>query len=139
MNYYHYLALENPNGVASILSEYGIKPSRNVNQLSKQLTQCVNRHGEDCLYKTTLIHPDRELMLDAFKVEIEKEKPKKEEVSNACGCSNFSNANANGQEIKKVVENIGFSNAIGDAQNKKTELLIVGGVVLIALALILNK
>lgn len=139
MNYYHYLALENPQGVASILSEYGIKPSRNVHQLSKQLTQCVNRHGEECLYKTTLIHPDRELLLDAFKVEIEKEKPKKEDSSNACGCSNFSNANANGQEIKKVVENIGFSNAIGDAQNKKTELLIVGGVVLIALALILNK
>lgn len=138
MNYYHYLALENPSGVASILSEYGIKPARNIKQLSKQLTQCVNRHGEDCLYKTTLIHPDRELMLDAFKVEIEKEKPKKEEVSNACGCSNFSNANANGQEIKKVVENIGFSNATGDP-SKKTELLIVGGVVLIALALILNK
>jgi hypothetical protein len=138
MNYYHYLALENPSGVASILSEYGIKPARNIKQLSKQLTQCVNKHGEDCLYKTTLIHPDRELMLDAFKVEIEKEKPKKEEVSNACGCSNFSNANANGQEIKKVVENIGFSNATGDP-SKKTELLIVGGVVLIALALILNK
>lgn len=138
MNYYHYLALENPNGVASILSEYGIKPSKNVHQLVKQLTHCVNRNGEDCLYKTTLIHPDRELLLDAFKAEIEKEKPKEKEVSNACGCSNFSNANANGQDIKKVVENIGFSNAIGDT-NKKTELLIVGGVVLIALALILNK
>lgn len=138
MNYYHYLALENPDGVASLLVDYGIKPSRNVKQLSRQLTHCVNKHGEECLYKTTLIHPDRELMLDAFKVEIEKEKPKKEEVSNACGCSNFSNANADGQQIKKVVENIGFSNAVGDP-NKKTELFIVGGVVLIALALILNK
>jgi hypothetical protein len=139
MNYYNYLALENPNGVAMLLQEYGIKPARNVKQLSKQLTHCVSKHGEECLFKTTLIHPDRELMMDAFKVEMEKENPKKEECSNACGCSNFSNANANGQDIKKVVEQIGFTNAIGDATNKKTELLIVGGVVLIALALILNK
>lgn len=131
MNYYNYLALENPMGCASLLSEYGVKPARNVKQLSKQLSQCVNDNGEECLYKTTLIHPDRELMMEAFNVEKEKKEVKKE--------PDYSNANANGQEIKKVIEQIGFSNAIGDAQNKKTELLIVGGVVLIALALILNK
>jgi len=129
MTIYEYTALKNPRGAADVVYSYGIKPHRDRRELANQLAFCVRSHGEKALDKVAKVHPDFALFkrdIDAYKLKL-----KSEDKSNACGCSNFSNAN--GQQMKNEVEKL--NGAIGN--NRDT--LLVGGIIILGLALILKK
>jgi hypothetical protein len=126
MTVYQYTALKNPRGAADVVYHYGLKPERNPKVLADQLAHCVRKNGNEALEQVASIHPDLPLFqkqLDGF-----KEKYKKESMSNACGCSNFSNAN--GEPTTSTPTN--------DTENRK-ETLIIGGIIVLALALIMKK
>ena len=70
MNVFQYIAKNNPNGTAQVVSHYGMKPSRE--HLAKQLATCVAKdreHGEEVL---SSIHPD----LPLFQKQVDKLKDK---------------------------------------------------------------
>lgn len=129
MTLYEYTAVHNPMESARLVSSYGIKPHQNLNVLSMQLAETVKRGGQSALDKVVEIHPDASLFQQKFDA---LALVKKEEThSNACGCETHSNAT--GQNIKNDIEDI------NGKSHSKIEMLIVGGVVLGALALILKK
>jgi hypothetical protein len=112
---YDYLATNVPSDAYEIVSEGRNMPKpRNSRELSAQIKKYVTKNGETALLRLAEIHPDREL-IEA--ITIQNEKPKTE---------SFSNLSGNVSQTDK--EYIG-----------STKLLMVGGFVLIGLAIIMTK
>ena len=131
MNVFEYTAKNNANGTARLIESYGVAPSRNV--LSKQLAGVISRDKENGLAKLRAIHPDLSLFqdeLDVLKAKIKAEyEIKKQEFSNA-----------DGQSLKNDVANLknGVSNKETEGKSKQ-ELMIIGGVIIIGLAIIFKN
>lgn len=130
-NIYHYIALDNPVGGSGFVKSRGYNPSQNPDELAGQMAQIVVQEGEGALNEIASLHPDKDLILGATKNTFQNASGGG--FSNGCGCSNFSSAS--GQSAKAEVEKI----INGKERDSKTELLIMSGVIVIALALILKK
>jgi hypothetical protein len=133
MNIYQYTAINNPNGARQVVESYGIRADRKL--LPKQLAFVVARNGEEALSKVASIHPDLPLFqrqIDGFKEKYRKESEEK---------SNF--LNADGQQIKAEIKSLkdSFHNADGDKDKAKTkyELMIIGGVIILGLAIVFRN
>lgn len=150
MTIYETVAYRNPEGAKRVVNSYGSKAIRNPHALAKQLNDIVNAHGEEAQWRIAAIHPDYKLITDLNKMgEEEKATEEKGEEKTSCDCKedkgNF--FSAEGQAIKDAVEDIknnqdkvnGNNNNNNNSNSDKTELLIVGGIALIALALVLKK
>ena len=132
MTLYDYTAMKNPQGASQVIASYGVRPHGHPQVMAKQLAQLVRRDGERALKAISDVHPDLQLFqgqIDSF-----KEKIKGDSHSNACGCSNF--ANADGQTIKSEVASIKEEVASGKSSK---DMLIMGGIIVLGLALILRK
>ena len=137
MTLYEYVAFKNPNGAKDIINGYGKKAIRHPRLLARQLAGTVNAYGEEALQKIAAIHPDKELIAEYLEATTAV-KPKD------CECDKKNDfLNANGQEIKKTVEQIAQKQEMAahktEPKSEKTELLILGAVTIIGLALILKK
>jgi hypothetical protein len=132
--FYNYMAMEAPLDSQAFVNRYGMTPSNDPLALAEQLQEIVVQGGDPALKQLALIHPDKELLF---------------QTNSFSGANNFSNASgncgsyqncggcsggyssANGQSIKSELDR-----AINGTKRDNTELLIIGGVVLISLALI---
>ena len=145
MTIYQYIAYKNPMGAKKVLDSFGMQATRKPEILARQLADSVNRHGKQAMYRIASVHPDLELItnFNAFN-------DKKEEKSDSCSCkekevSLFSSAE--GQAIKSAVEDIKrsqeVSNQVGgkgkEVRSEKSELLIIGAIAVVSLALILKN
>lgn len=114
---YDYTADNNPSESRRIVAGFGIKPHPNPRILARQLAECVNRYGDEAAEMIKDIHPDADLF--------------------ECNCKDQKSiqvhSNIDGQAIKNEIS------SIRDKVADKSELLIVGGIVVVALALILKK
>lgn len=131
MNIYQYTALNNPNGARQVVESYSIRADRKL--LPKQLAFVVAKHGEEALSKVASIHPDLGLFqkqIDGFKEKYRKESEEK---------SNF--LNANGQQIKDEIKSLkdSVSNPKENDGKAKYELLIIGGIIVLGLAIVFRK
>jgi hypothetical protein len=136
MNIYQYTAINNPNGAREIVESYGIRADKK--GLSQQLASVVARNGQDALNKVAMIHPDLGLFqqqIDMFKEKIKKEHEDKSSNSN----SNF--WNMDGQMIKQEISDLknNVSNANGNEKGGDHKLLIIGGILVIGLAIVFKK
>jgi hypothetical protein len=133
MNRYEYVALTNPRGASKMVSMYNLTPDRNPRVLAKQMAYCVSRDPEQAKFIFAKIHPDRDVFeqeINTIKAALDNDRNKLTEM--------FSNMN--GQAMKREVEQL--KNFDGDStasSNKRSELLIIGGIILISLALVLKK
>jgi hypothetical protein len=143
MTIFDYIAYSNPLGAKQVLDSFGMRATRKPEILARQLANCVNQHKAEAMFRIAAIHPDRELITE-FNAhnqpkEIEtKSSNDKEEVSL------FSSAE--GQAIKSAVEDLKrnqeISNQVGgsrEPKSEKSELLIIGAIALVGLALVLKK
>ena len=113
---YDYLASNVTADAYELISQGQNTPKpRNTRELSLRLKKYVTKNGESALLQLAEIHPDREL-IEAISVKQEQE-PKKE---------NFSNLSGNITPSEKDYIN-------------STKLLMVGGFILIGLAIIMTK
>jgi hypothetical protein len=133
MNIYQYTAINNPNGAREVVESYGLRADRK--NLSKQLALVVAKNGEEALSKVASVHPDLPLFqkqIDTFKEKYKKEFESKEDKSN------FSNMD--GQMIKHEITrlNDSMSNVSGDKEGSH-KLLIIGGILVIGLAIIFKN
>jgi hypothetical protein len=140
MTIYEYMASANPNGAKNVINSFGKKANRRPDILARQLAMCVNEHGKKALYQIALNHPDKELITQCN----EEEQKSKPETTPELDLM----SNAEGQEIKKLVEDIkdqakGPNTMIlpknDEKPSEKTELLIIGAIAIVGLALILKK
>lgn len=118
---YEYTATNNRSGAQQVAREFGMQPANNPRMLAQQLAEIVRRHGKQAVDKLKEVHPD----VDEFECDCTDKK-----TSNACGSCH---SNIDGQAIKSEVA--GLREKLSD----KSELLIIGGVVILTLALILKK
>jgi len=133
MNIYQYTALNNPRGTHELLISHGIRAHQNPKVMAKQLAQMVKSGREPALRRLADIHPDMGLfqeILDGY-----KEKYKKECLSQR----NSEYANADGQALKSEMANLQGEVRNSTDKDKSKELLIMGGVIVLGLALILKK
>lgn len=130
MNVFQYTAINNPDATRRLVSSYGINPENSV--LSKQLATVIARDRDNGLDKLRAIHPDLSLFqdeLDTLKTKIKSEfESKKQEY-----------LNADGQSLKKDVENLKNGTQSKDESKSKQELMIIGGVIIIGLAIIFKN
>ena len=62
MNLYEYIAVNNSLGANELLKNYGLKPSRSIDELVQRLKQIVRKYKKTALQDLTSIHPDKELL-----------------------------------------------------------------------------
>jgi len=143
MTLYEYIAYSHPEGAKRVINSYGSKAIRKPEMLAKQLADTVNRNGKEALYRIASVHPDLELLTHFNEHNASEDDKKKEKES--CSCkdkeSNFSSAE--GQAIKQAVEDLSKkqseANKPAETKTEKSELMIIGAVVLIGLALVMKK
>ena len=126
MDLYIYCASKNPVGTAKLVQSFGLQPSRRTPQeLASQLAMCVKRYGPEALERVSYIHPDRQLF-----------SAMKEEMSNAsgCGCSH-ADGTAGGPQVEQT-EN---KNDLTESKLLSQNHLIIGGILVLALAVIFKK
>lgn len=135
MNVYQYTALNNPSGSTEMVESFGIKAIRHPKHLAKQLALVVAKHRDSALGKLAEIHPDVPLFqkqIDDFKVKIKSENEK-----NNSSFSNFIDGQTIKSDIASLKETV--ANPTPETGKSKTELLIIGGVIVIGLAIIFKK
>lgn len=141
MTIYEYVAAKNPIGAKTVLNSFGEKAVPRPDILARQLANSVNKHGKEALFRIASVHPDLNLVTEYNKVAnpISKED---------CGCKEETESvfsSADGQELKKAVEDLSKKQdnptpaPTPEKSNDKTELMIIGAVAVIALALITKK
>lgn len=134
MTTYQYVALNNPQGAANMVQVYNLRPDRHPKALAAQMEYCVQRDGERARSLLSQIHPDFQLFqsqIENVKQTADKQIAEKESKLQEL----FSNMN--GQAMKAQVENM--NNIEGQTKNNRTELLMIGGIILIGLALVLKR
>jgi LPXTG-motif cell wall-anchored protein len=134
MNVYQYTALNNPQGSTNMVESYGIRAIRHPKHLAKQLALVVAKHRDSALGKLAEIHPDVPLFqkqIDDFKVKIKSESEK-----NNSSFSNFIDGQTIKSDIASLQDKVSTTPETGKS---KTELLIIGGVIVIGLAIIFKK
>ena len=142
MTIYEYVAAKNPIGAKTVLNSFGEKAVPRPDILARQLANSVNKYGKDALFRIASVHPDLELVSQYNKVA----NPPSEKD---CGCKEESEAvfsSADGEELKKAVQDLSNKKdtpiplaTTPEKSNDKTELMIIGAVAVIALALITKK
>jgi len=113
---YDYLATNVPSDAFEVISEGSNMPKpKNSHELSAQIKRYITKNGETGLLRLAEIHPDREL-IEAISVQSNKETK----------TDNFSNLSGNLSDKDKEYVNT-------------TKLLMVGGFILVSLAIIMTK
>lgn len=130
--FFNYMALEKPMECAQLVQSYGVVPSNNPDVLARQLHD-IAKSDDYAFNKLAEMHPDREMILETSN-----------SWSNASGCgSGYSNCGgcggfqaANGLSIKSDVEKLVNGNS---ASQKNNDMMILGVVVIVSLALIFKN
>tara|TARA_R110000787_G_scaffold44415_9_gene109032 strand:- start:448 stop:885 length:438 start_codon:yes stop_codon:yes gene_type:complete len=143
MTIYHYIAYKNPNGAKNVLNSFGEKAIRKPEILAEQLANTVRKHGKEALFRIASVHPDLKLVSEYNKVATKNDEPKEK----PCSCDKEKESlfsSAEGQDIKKSVELLTqkqnqIDNSPKEQKSDSKELMIVGAVVVIALALVMKK
>tara|TARA_R110002020_G_scaffold468211_1_gene692325 strand:+ start:132 stop:575 length:444 start_codon:yes stop_codon:yes gene_type:complete len=147
MNLYEYVAVKNPVGAKTVLNSFGVKAVRRPDILSRQLANSVNKYGKEALFRIAAIHPDLQLVTEYNKAVAVNNGESNEKY---CQCGKKKEekeslfSSAEGQEIKKAVEDLSLktdslANTPKETKSDKTELMIIGAVVLVGLALVMKK
>lgn len=131
---FNYCAYHNNTGSKALVASYGIRPSQSHKELAKQLAFCMTKDREGMKKKMADIHPDKDLF-EAREIEIRNEMDSKLKEKEA----QFQNMN--GSALKSEVAH--FMNASGptdsDQSRKTHEILMIGGIIIISLAIIMKK
>ncbi|MDB9959991.1 hypothetical protein OAD75_06350 [Gammaproteobacteria bacterium] len=62
MNLYEYIAVNNSLGANELLKNYGLKPTRSIDEIINRLKIIVRKYKKDALQDISKIHPDKELI-----------------------------------------------------------------------------
>lgn len=138
-----YVAIKNPLGAKKVIESYGLQAVRQPQILARQLNDTLVKHGDEALYRIASVHPDLKLItaFNAHNSQANGEEKKKEDCSCKKEESIFSSAE--GQQIKSAVEELKRNqveaNKPKEGKSEKTELLIIGAVAIVGLALVMKK
>ena len=131
MNVFQYTAINNTHGTENLIKSYGVVPQDAI--LSKQLAGVISRDKANGLAKLRGIHPD----LGLFQDELDTLKAK---IKSDLDAEKKDFLNADGQSLKNDVAELKRGvNSPKEEGRSKQELMIIGGVIVIGLAIIFKK
>lgn len=124
MNVYQYIAIRNPMLAKEMVEHYGIRPNKK--DLARQLAHVVAENGMPALEYLSEIHPD----LPLFQQKLDELRAKDRKAIEENQKPNYFSATGNieAQSTPKVID-----------QKTRSELLIIGGVLVLGLAVILRN
>jgi len=132
--FYQYMAFESPIESQKFVQSYGARPADNQLALAEQMADIVNQVGDPALNQLALMHPDKDLLLGGNYSNFNSGGSNCGGYSNCGGCGGYQSAN--GQSTKADLEKM----VNGSSKEKSTtELVVLGVVVVTALALIFKK
>ncbi|MFH1460584.1 MAG: hypothetical protein ABIG64_09500 [Candidatus Omnitrophota bacterium] len=140
MDFYYYITLSNPQEVLRKLKSKGYATPRNTKELAYILKRAVQQHGKEFLYEIAYdLHPDKELIIEAYKhFETKEDKKETNNNYNLKDFYNFLQANGNGNNQNNTqANNIQEKSAI--AKFGVGEVLLTGSILLCIGALIFRK
>lgn len=128
---YDYIAANDPTGTEAICNKYGysLQNMRDSQDLAQCLAELVNEEGEPALTDILSIHPDREVLLQKFS----GEQPTPN-GNNKCKCGNCSGKGVTNQYIEQAHQTAGYG--LSMLTSNPAGLFIIGGVILLSLAII---
>mgnify|MGYP001289535722 CR=1 FL=1 len=137
MTVYDYCAIKNPSGTAKVIASFGMRPVKDKRELAEQLKFLAKRNGGEVLRRIVLIHPDRSLFEHERKLKAEKE----QKMLSASGPETTTTKELTEREKENLVQ------ADKDRESKKEHdskiltqnNMIIGGVVILGLAIIMKK
>jgi|TARA_B100001094_G_scaffold275985_1_gene283903 hypothetical protein len=62
MTLYEYIAVNNSSGANELLKNYGLRPTRSIDEIISRLKRIVRKYKKIALQDLTTIHPDKELL-----------------------------------------------------------------------------
>lgn len=126
---YDYLASSVPADASFVINNYGsFEKARNEEELAKQLKSFVNMYGEKAINELAKIHPDRKLLEShCEKCEITKNESKNQIDIQKPYYQHFYNAEGNMQSKELITQKL------------TTNMLVIGGFIIMAVALIVKK
>lgn len=138
MNVYQYIAESNPHFAKGILHKYGYHATniRNNKDLGECLKKLVSVEGEGAFNEIMDKHPDKEVIMEMFA-------PKKEVYSNMDGatasadkrnCSSCACASCQGRTQNHYMNFDG-----GSSKSSTTEIAILAGSIIVAIALLSKR
>jgi hypothetical protein len=120
MTVYDYVAQSNPNGSANLIRSFGYDMYSGSN-LADNLRELVAQNGEPALMAVLEIHPDKDVIMEAFS---------KKEKSSDCGCKKESYLNASGAEQTARAE------MVQQASTQQSNTFILVAALLLSVAII---
>ena len=139
MTIYDYCAHKNPYGSAKVVASFGMRPIKDVDELAKQLAFCAKRNGGEVLRRIVLIHPDRAL----FEHERKLNEAKKlsaagiEQVPH--GLPEKSDTDIEKEKLAQQERERLMQKSESESKLLSQNNLIIGGVIVLGLALIMKK
>tara|TARA_R110002012_G_scaffold321269_1_gene548451 strand:+ start:972 stop:1394 length:423 start_codon:yes stop_codon:yes gene_type:complete len=140
MTIYDYCAHKNPSGSAKVIASFGMQPVRDIDELAQQLAFCAKRNGGEVLRRIVLIHPDRALF--------EHERKEKEAKMLSAAGEDKTPPIIGGSDLDKEMIRLNAEKEADKLRQQKSESeskllsqnnLIIGGVIVLGLALIMKK
>jgi len=128
---FYYCAMNNRSGSSQIVSDFGLRPENSPKELARQLAYCTTKDKAATLKKLAEIHPDKDLFEEKHKTIVQELESKFKEEK-----TQFSNMN--GQIIKSEVDSLKNNLAL-DSGRSKHEILMVGGIIILGLAIIMKS
>ena len=141
MTVYDYCAIKNPSGTAKVISSFGMRPAREKRELSKQICYLAKRNGGEVLRRITLIHPDRALFEHERKLKEKKLSAASREAVEQVryglpekSDKDFEKERLAQQERERLMQKSESESKLLSQNN-----LIIGGVLILGLAIIMKK
>lgn len=135
MDIFDYIALSNPTGCAAVCRKYGFEPqAQDEAELADCLTQLVQEVGEPALSDLVLLHPDRELILEQQTVIRAVGATGESTYQPQCNCPKC--RGVPGPASENLIHSTQVQGAQHFFQVNQAGMFIIGGLVLVALAVI---
>jgi hypothetical protein len=136
---YQYIAETRPQQAAAVINQFGfeLQGVNNPDDLANCLENLVAEDGEPALLALAQIHPDRELIIESLNkpTSIVPGGSNSAGSNGNCNCPNCRGGNGSGT-IDRLMS--GFSSAAQSLPHQGN-LLIIGGILVIGLALVLKS
>jgi len=142
MSVYDYIAQRNPKGSVKVLADFGYRIADPRN-MGNNLRLLVQKEGKPALIAILEMHPDKDVILEAFAAEQNPTSPEK-----PCGCKgcsenkSFVNADgAGGLTLKDILPGLNANTQASNDANKlasTNNAMIIAGALLISTLIFVN-
>jgi hypothetical protein len=141
LDIYDYIAQVRPNEAEAICNKYGwsLQGMESADDLANCLQNLIAEEGQPALADLAGIHPDRDLIIEVYNGQTAQVPLASAPASSGCGCAKCKGNGGGSSVTDKIMSAAGAAQSAASSFFHQSNLMIIGGVVLIGLALVLKS